>query len=1309
MVGQQSPDESDDLDRLLEAFENQWRNESPPELDRFLEGLSPGVRQEILTDLIELDQEYRWKQILSEDEPHTQPVFLKEYVQRYPELGSVAQLNSALIVREFQGRLSTSEEITLSQFATEYDLSDEALIKRLEQVALEQEASLPPAIPGYDRIRPLGQGGMGVVYRARQKRMKRSVAIKLIPAHLHDNADLRKRFEREMQAAAALNHPHIVTAYHADEYQQMLYLVSELADGQDLSKIIKEQGPFSVERAVSVVLQIAEGLSHAHQRGVIHRDIKPGNLIYNQQKNFVQILDFGLAKFRDQSELEDDTSSLSHDLTSTGAIMGTVNYMAPEQALDTKAADERSDIYSLGCVLHYLLTGEPPFRGSSMMSMLLAHREQPIPDLTATRSEIPAEVNAIFSRMIAKDPGDRYASMEEVISALSALGLSLDEEESTLISQEKNSPATEELVNTTTVIMPEPTGSQRRNVFLAIGMLGVLSFLGIAFRNSWQGDSVPSPKPDLIAESSAMLPSLSPEPAKEKASVKSPDLSPAEEGELPSLQEWLKGREILTVALDGSGQFTSIQEACAALKDGQVVEILDQGPYRETLRFGKLPANTGLVSRVGTVLALDTINASSAENVRYSGHGLNNIKGFRLSGIFFSRGGHRRDASLVSIGPSQDVIVDHCVFEAPPSVAFANTHQYAKRHFSYGLTVSGSNKMQISHCIMGSTAAFWLQDATQLSLKHNWFQTGLVDQLTVGTFSDEVKGRCQIDIESNVFEQTRKHCLTLGLLANSDLALSIQQNTFLGGEAIIFSSDLSHHPVKIQKNVFRGNTKPMWFSDNAKTELEALPAKWRITENMFFRDYYISESLLRPADGNVKIQTSPYIASLNDPTHYLRYKLLDAADTVPVDCGAFPPGPAPAEGDWLTKLIGRWNFARPFISEAETDDLEDWLAGRTIRTVSQDGNGEFKSIQTALEALQPGEVVEVLDQGPYLETIKIVKPLPEDSGLFSRVGTVVGTPEWRTIAHRLGHENIYGHYLLVEGSFRLQGFQFEMEEASPGAKVVTINGAYDKHNSRVVITECIFQSPENTSETDALADGMQGLMLTTSGEIHISRNLFFSRADIALRGNTIAAIDQNWFQGGHTQLVVTGYEDHDHQTHSVIIAENVFDKPDKNGITLLKAVSNHQTTKIFHNTFVNSGMTPIRAQNGFEQQKMDISQNLFLTDQTPIGFSPRPEPDQTALKTHWLIEENAYSQLPENWFSNLYKPEASLTNISVLSETRSSPEYLHVAEESPVAGATDEPDKWSPVIGALMPDSVSADNDWFSDLQAKWKKLEKQP
>ncbi|WP_417383165.1 protein kinase domain-containing protein [Gimesia sp.] len=1303
MVGLQSPNESDDQDRLLEEFEKQWRNGETPEIENLLAGLSESARSSLLPDLVELDQEYRWKQFFSEAEPQTKPVLLNDYLQRFPELGSIAQLNSALIIREFQSRLSTVEEISLTGFVAEYDLKEEVLIRHLDHLFKEQQASLPPAIPGYDKIEPLGQGGMGVVYRARQKRMKRPVAIKLIPAHLHDNTDLRKRFEREMQAAAALNHHNIVTAYHADEYQQMLYLVSELADGENLSTIIRQQGPFSVERTVSVILQIAEGLSHAHQRGVIHRDIKPGNLIYNQQKNFVQILDFGLAKFRDQSQLEDDTSTHTPDLTSTGAIMGTVNYMAPEQALDTKTADERSDIYSLGCVLHFLLTGEPPFGGSTVMSRLLAHREQPIPDLSQTRPEIPDELNSIFSRMIAKDPQDRYATMDEVISALLASGISFDQDESTLISQEQNQPEKQDLVNATTIIMPQPARSQRRNVFLAIGMLSVLGLFGFAFKNSWQGETVPRPETELPSENSPVSPAPATESVAENSPVTVPAQVTADDDELPSLNEWLKGREVLTVAQDGSGQFSSIQSACEALKEGQVVEVLDRGPYRETLRVGKFPPNTGLVSRMGTVLALDSVSDSFNHKGRYFGHALNNIKEFRLSGIYFSRGGHRRDVDLVNISPCQDLTVDHCVFEAPPSVAFDNTHQYSKRHYSSGLTVKGSKTIQVRHCIFGSSATFYAEENTQLSLKHNWFQPGLMSQLDISTYHKELKERCQIDIETNVFSQNKYKSISFHLPENTNMDLSIQQNLFHGGAAIGFLKDLSHHPVIIQKNVFLKNTQPLWFSGNAMTDFNALPDQWRILNNVYYNDYDIGKMILRPADGNVKIQTSSYLASLNDPEHFLRYQILNTTDTIPTGCGAYPPGPAPVKGDWLTKLIERWSFARPFISEAETEGMADWLTGRTIRTVSQDGKGEFKSIQAALEALQPGEVVEVLDQGPYQEKIYIEeRPLPENIGLISRVGTVIKTPEWNTVPHPQGHHNIYGHNLVTAGSFRLQGFDFEMEQAIPNARLVTIGVTGKNHPNYVVVMDCVFQAPEKTSPEDRL----KGLLISTSGEIHVSNNLFVSAAELDLYGNTILAVDQNWFLGEHVQLMVRGYEDENHPTNSVIIAENVFDSPKENSIVLQEIGSTNQISKIFQNTFFQSVMAPIKIRNGFEQQKTEIYQNLYLTEQNPLAFTPNIQPNKAAIKAHWRIEENGYSQSPENRIIDLTKIDPRLTNVSVLSESRSSPEYLHISDESPLAGATDQPDEWLPVIGAMMPDSVSADNDWFSELQAKWKTVE---
>jgi serine/threonine protein kinase len=276
--------------------------------------------------------------------------------------------------------------------------------------------TLPPELvdhADYEVVRELGRGGMGVVYLVKNRLMGRLEVLKIIGRHLVERPGVVDRFLREIRSAAKLQHPNIVTAYTAMRLGEGLALAMEYVDGFDLAKMVKTKGALPIAHASYFIQQAALGLQHAHERGMVHRDVKPANLILARdgKKAIVKVLDFGLAKVT--SEGQSDSN-----LTREGQMLGTPDYIAPEQIRNAQSADIRADIYSLGCTFYYLLSGGPPFRGDHLWDVYQAHFSMDAGPLNLVRPEVPVELAAVVAKMMAKEPGQRFQTPGQVALAL---------------------------------------------------------------------------------------------------------------------------------------------------------------------------------------------------------------------------------------------------------------------------------------------------------------------------------------------------------------------------------------------------------------------------------------------------------------------------------------------------------------------------------------------------------------------------------------------------------------------------------------------------------------------------------------------------------------------------------------------------------------------------------------------------------------------------------------------------------------------------------------------------------------------------
>lgn len=266
----------------------------------------------------------------------------------------------------------------------------------------------------YRLLELLGAGGMGAVYLCEHTLMKRLVALKVLPTDKLLDPSSLERFYREARAVAALNHPNIVRAHDIDQYDKLHFLVMEFVDGASLQEIVARHGPMDPQRVGHYIAQAAVGLQHAHELGMVHRDIKPGNLLLDRT-GLIKILDMGLARFFNKAA---DNVTEKYD---DKCVLGTADYLAPEQAV-SNTVDIRADIYSLGGTMYFMLTGQLPFPENSVSLKLLAHQTKQPKPVTAFRKDVPAGLLSVLARMMEKDPAKRYQTPVEVAVALAEWG-----------------------------------------------------------------------------------------------------------------------------------------------------------------------------------------------------------------------------------------------------------------------------------------------------------------------------------------------------------------------------------------------------------------------------------------------------------------------------------------------------------------------------------------------------------------------------------------------------------------------------------------------------------------------------------------------------------------------------------------------------------------------------------------------------------------------------------------------------------------------------------------------------------------------
>lgn len=383
---------SESIEQILDRFDEAWNGPAPPRIEDYLPPADSPDYKPTLIELVKIDLERSLK--------HGEKPALELYRGRFPACA-----------RDLAG-IFDQAQAAAERAAGDKATDDPQILSTLEGPPAPPPLGTPAWTVGeYEVLGRLGSGGMGNVYKARHRRLDKLVALKLLPASSLSSREAAARFRREMKAVGALDHPNVVEAHDVGEQSGVAYLAMNVIDGIDLQRLVKQRGPLPIAEACKLARQAALGLRYLHERGLVHRDIKPSNLMRTQDGT-VKILDLGLTRYLLETKQ-------GESLIEMGQLMGTPDFLAPEQIENASYADTRSDLYGLGGTLFYLLTGRTPFADrKSQFSKLEAARHEPSPDLRTLRPDVPVELAVLVQRLLAKKPEQRLATAAEVAAAL---------------------------------------------------------------------------------------------------------------------------------------------------------------------------------------------------------------------------------------------------------------------------------------------------------------------------------------------------------------------------------------------------------------------------------------------------------------------------------------------------------------------------------------------------------------------------------------------------------------------------------------------------------------------------------------------------------------------------------------------------------------------------------------------------------------------------------------------------------------------------------------------------------------------------